>query len=254
MKKKKTVKQYQFDVALSFAGEDRKYVEKVAKELKKMEIHVFYDKYETVCLWGKNLYDHFENLYQNMARYSVLFISKYYAKKVWANHERKNAQARAFISNQEYVLPARFDNTKIPGVLPTVGYVNLKDYSPKKFAQIIKQKIGYIPRYVFFPTEPDLLFKLLKVKNKKDKNVIYLLAYNFFNSIKLMTFEERNLLATIINNTCPCGPPENMHMDIDLLSRLTSVPVEKIKASFSRLDCLGFQTSVSQKKQSGNLL
>jgi hypothetical protein len=35
MKKKKPAKQYQFDVALSFAGEDRKYVEKVANELKK---------------------------------------------------------------------------------------------------------------------------------------------------------------------------------------------------------------------------
>ena len=48
----------QFDVALSFAGEDRKYVEKVADMLRRMDIKVFYDKYEAETLWGKNLYYH----------------------------------------------------------------------------------------------------------------------------------------------------------------------------------------------------
>lgn len=48
----------QFDVALSFSGEDRKYVEKVAYFLKKMGYSVFYDKYEKVSLWGKDLYEH----------------------------------------------------------------------------------------------------------------------------------------------------------------------------------------------------
>lgn len=45
-----------YDVALSFAGEDRKYVEAVAVELKKLGIQVFYDKFETTDLWGKDLY------------------------------------------------------------------------------------------------------------------------------------------------------------------------------------------------------
>ena len=41
-----------FDIALSFAGEDRKYVEEVADILKKMGFRIFYDKYETVTLLG----------------------------------------------------------------------------------------------------------------------------------------------------------------------------------------------------------
>ncbi|MGP8049154.1 MAG: hypothetical protein ACLPYB_00960 [Desulfobaccales bacterium] len=40
-----TTEEKQFDVALSFAGEDRKYVEEVASNLRKMGIKVFYDKY-----------------------------------------------------------------------------------------------------------------------------------------------------------------------------------------------------------------
>jgi len=41
---------FDFDVALSFAGEDRKYVEQVAGFLQEMGIRVFYDKYEEVTL------------------------------------------------------------------------------------------------------------------------------------------------------------------------------------------------------------
>ena len=44
---------YRYDVALSFAGEDRHYVERVAKELQRRGIRVFYDKYEQTELWGK---------------------------------------------------------------------------------------------------------------------------------------------------------------------------------------------------------
>lgn len=45
---------YKYDIALSFAGEDREYVEKVATLLKENGIKVFYDKFEQVDLWGKD--------------------------------------------------------------------------------------------------------------------------------------------------------------------------------------------------------
>ena len=45
----------EYDVALSFAGEDREYVEAVASALQQAGVKVFYDQYEEVELWGKNL-------------------------------------------------------------------------------------------------------------------------------------------------------------------------------------------------------
>lgn len=48
---------YIYDVALSFAGEDREYVEEVAIVLKRFGVRVFYDKFEETELWGKNLFD-----------------------------------------------------------------------------------------------------------------------------------------------------------------------------------------------------
>src|SRR5271167_3829968 len=93
---------FEYDVCLSFAGEDREYVEAVAKELRDRGIRVFYDRYATVELWGKELYEHLHYVYQKAARYCVLFVSDAYAHKVWPTHERRSAQERAITESREY--------------------------------------------------------------------------------------------------------------------------------------------------------
>ena len=55
--------------------------------------------------------------------------------------KRQSAQARAFRENEDYILPARFDDTEILGLLDTVGFIDLKELSPEKFAQLIVDKI-----------------------------------------------------------------------------------------------------------------
>jgi len=131
------VTSYPYDVALSFAGEDRWYVEQVANLLREEGIKVFYDKYEQVDLWGKDLYVHLDEVYQKHAKYCVMFISQNYAKKLWTNHERQSAQARAFQERREYILPVRLDDTEIPGIRPTVGYVDGRKNRPEEIAQMI---------------------------------------------------------------------------------------------------------------------
>jgi hypothetical protein len=130
-----------FDIALSFAGEERDYVDRVANLLKERGVKVFYDLFEEADLWGKDLYVHLSEVYHKRARFTVMFISDAYAKKLWTNHERKSAQARAFQEAQEYILPARFDDTDIPGVLSTVGYVSLKNRSPDDLVSLITKKL-----------------------------------------------------------------------------------------------------------------
>ena len=135
------VNKFEYDVALSFAGEDRAYIEKVAEYLKGKDIKVFYDKYEITILWGKDLYNHLDEVYQKKARYCVMFLSCHYAEKLWTNHEMKSAQARAFTEKGEYILPARFDDTEIPGILPTIGYIDLPSLEPEEFCKLIIEKL-----------------------------------------------------------------------------------------------------------------
>lgn len=135
----------QFDVALSFAGEDRAYVEMVAEQLKTRGVSVFYDLYEKADLWGKDLYVHLTDVYRSKARYTLMFISSSYKEKVWTNHERRAAQSRAIEESGDYILPARFDDTDIPGVLPTVGFIDLRTHSPVQVALLVCEKLGISP-------------------------------------------------------------------------------------------------------------
>lgn len=133
---------YEYEVAFSFAGEDRVFVEKIAKLLKNRGIRIFYDFYEKSNLWGKDLYEHLDNVYRKKSKFCVLFLSVNYKQKVWTNHERKSAQARAFEEHNEYILPIRLDNTEIEGIRPTLGYIDGTNESPKGIANLIQNKLN----------------------------------------------------------------------------------------------------------------
>lgn len=130
-----------YDVALSFAGEDREYVEAVAARLVEEGISVFYDKYETVELWGKDLADHLTTVYSRDSHFVVLFVSRNYADKAWPNHERRSALSRSFRGEEGRVLPVRFDDTEVPGLVSTIAYLDARVLTPDKLAALIRQKV-----------------------------------------------------------------------------------------------------------------
>jgi hypothetical protein len=132
---------YEYDVCLSFAGEQREYVRQVAEVLQERGVKIFFDEYEEADLWGKDLYEHLATVYGQNARYCILFASKEYADKVWTSHERANAQARALQNKGEYLLPARFDNTEIPGLRPTIAYIDLSKKTPTQLAELFIMKL-----------------------------------------------------------------------------------------------------------------
>ncbi|GEJ58844.1 toll/interleukin-1 receptor domain-containing protein [Anaeromyxobacter diazotrophicus] len=262
---------FEFDVALSFAGEDRHYVEKVARDLRTMGFKVFYDKYEQITLWGKDLYVHLSEIYSRRARYSVLFISRHYARKVWTNHERRAAQSRAFSESSETILPARFDATEIPGLLPTVGYVSLQNLPALELARMIRDKIGRFERAEFLPTLPDRVIEWLLAGDDPEHNG-YLRAFrkflhkeaegnaetavhlieaavrDAFAQLRLMREEERKALGLLLYHACPASLPRNLHIDLELLCRLTGLDERTLLGQFERLDCLGFNAKTAYHK------
>lgn len=130
-----------YDIAVSFAGEDRATVEDYVKLLEKKDVKVFYDGNEQADLWGKDLYEKLDLIYRTQARFCVIFISKSYRDKLWTNHERKSAQSRAFKENREYILPVKLDDTEIPGIRETVGYIDLRKTSTEDLANITIKKL-----------------------------------------------------------------------------------------------------------------
>lgn len=134
----------EYDLAISFAGEDRIIAKQIADGLKNYGYKVFYDEYEKSKMWGKDLYEYLSTIYQTKAKYCLILISEHYVKKVWTKLERKSAQARAFLDENEYILPLRLDNTKVPGILPTTAYI---DFNNESMDEIIKLLIDKINNY-----------------------------------------------------------------------------------------------------------
>ena len=133
--------QYEYDIAFSFAGEDRLIVEEIAEILKSQGAKVFYDKYEESNIWGKNLYDHLAWVYKDAAQFCVMFLSEHYKQKLWTSHERQSAQSRAFLEQSEYILPIKLDDTSIPGMTETIAYISIRGKSAMNIAKLIQDKL-----------------------------------------------------------------------------------------------------------------
>lgn len=135
-------RRYDYDLVFSFAGEDRKLVERLYKILTDEGVRVFYDKAEQASLWGKDLYQHLQEIYRDKARYCVVFVSKYYARKRWTKHELRQAQERAFRENIEYILPLRLDRTDLPGLNMTTGFIDYGRGKLPAIAALLLDKLG----------------------------------------------------------------------------------------------------------------
>lgn len=238
-----------YDVALSFAGEQRSYVEAVAGALRDSGIKVFYDDYEKTSLWGRDLYTHLDYIYRQAARFCVTFVSADYSRKVWTNHERQSAQARALQENDEYILPVRFDDTDVPGLRPTIGHVDATKTKPADLAQMIKEKVG--PRQVTagFPTRVDRLYKSIRKetgrKVEKDRRQdVRGVAYSLYDALRRMTESERRAVVGVFAFGCPGELPDLVHVSLDRVSRMLRMPPVEVVESLSAVRSLNFRTAL----------
>ena len=136
---------YDFDVALSFAGEDREYVEEVNAALKAVGIKTFLDADYLADTWGEDLVEFFDAVYRLRARFAILFISRHYAEKTWPRQERRSAIARAVVERGAYVLPVRLDDTEMDGLRPTVGYLDSRKTGIDGLARALTAKLAGRP-------------------------------------------------------------------------------------------------------------
>lgn len=139
--KKKVTLETKFDVALSYASEQREYVEEVAEILQRGGIKVFYDKFQQSQLWGKDLAEYLHTVYYSRSNWCIMFISQDYVSKAWPSWERKAAMAKQVrLQKGEYVLPVRFDETEVSGLNPDLVYIDANEVPPEKLAELFLEK------------------------------------------------------------------------------------------------------------------
>ena len=72
----------------------------------------------------------------------MVFVSAEYAARDWTRHERRAALDRAVRERREYVLPARFDDTPLPGLISGMVTINLRTRTPEQCAGMITAKLA----------------------------------------------------------------------------------------------------------------
>jgi hypothetical protein len=96
-----------------------------------------------------------------------MFVSREYSEKVWTSHDRRSAQARALKEKLEYILPARFDDTPIPGLPNTIHYIDLTRTTRGELASIASEKVGCDVRENYLPPVLDRLYERLGRTTRK---------------------------------------------------------------------------------------
>ena len=137
--------QYEYEVALSFAGEDRGFAEGIAEGLKKSGIKVFYDNYYAADLWGQDLSVKLRDVYHSSSQFCIMIISEHYVKKMWPSHERQQAIERMIQQQgKAYVLPVRLDgySGEVPGMPGTISYLATSSANPEVVVEAFRRKIG----------------------------------------------------------------------------------------------------------------
>jgi hypothetical protein len=137
------VEEMRFKVALSFPGEKREYVSKVANELKKQlpKGSVFYDKDFTAQLARPNLDTLLQRVYLNNSDLVVVFLSSEYETKEWCGLEWRAIREIIKNKSDHAIMLMRFDNAAISGLFSHDGYVDLSVFDPIRAARFILERV-----------------------------------------------------------------------------------------------------------------
>ena len=104
---------FEFDFAISFAGENRLIARIIADQLKMLDCSVFYDEHFEVNFLGTAWHKNFIDTFSNKSRFVVCLLDKYHLEKIWPTFERE-----CFIPRipDGAVIPIRLDKTAFPGI------------------------------------------------------------------------------------------------------------------------------------------
>jgi hypothetical protein len=104
---------FEWDIAISFAGENRTLAEFICEQLRELDISVFYDRnYEDNYLgglWSKEFLD----VFLNKSRLVVAILDQHHKDKVWPTFERDCFTPRV---PEGDVIPVFLDKTIFPGI------------------------------------------------------------------------------------------------------------------------------------------
>lgn len=132
---KKEPDSFKYDVAFSYASQDKNYVARVAAVLQDANVRAFYDSFEPGSLTETNIYTFSQQVYGEMSRYIIIFYSSHYRDKHWPVYELQCSTKHAQEKEMENIILVNLDGTRVPHIKGIVTDFNSTRTSPEAFAK-----------------------------------------------------------------------------------------------------------------------
>jgi hypothetical protein len=114
-----TEREYDFDFAISFAGENRELARVIKAQLETLDCSVFFDELFEANYLGQAWHKTFMEIFSERSRFIVCILDKYHLEKIWPTFERECFSPRVA---EAAVIPIYLDETIFVGIpRDTVG-------------------------------------------------------------------------------------------------------------------------------------
>jgi hypothetical protein len=133
-----------FKVALSFPGEKRRYVSRVADALRGRlgKDAVFYDWDYQAQLARPNLDALLQKIYRDQSDLIVVFLCAQYNLKQWCGLELRAVRDIIKAKDDHRIMFVRFDEEKVEGVFSIDGYIDARHNTAQQVADFILERLA----------------------------------------------------------------------------------------------------------------
>lgn len=131
---------YEFDFAISFAGENRALAEAITDLLQLLDCTVFYDKHFEANYLGKTWSKQFNEIFSQKSRLVICLLDNHHAQKIWPTFERDCFKPR---TGDSTVIPIYLDNTKFVGIPDDTIGISFKNIALHNDKEAITDQIVY---------------------------------------------------------------------------------------------------------------
>ncbi len=130
---------FDWDFAISFAGENRELARTIADLLEILDCTVFYDQYYEANYLGTAWSQQFKEIFGTKSRYVVCLLDTHHAEKIWPTFERDCFKPRVA---DGAVIPVYLDDTPFVGIPEDIVGIDFKDKDPAD-NDLITDQIAY---------------------------------------------------------------------------------------------------------------
>lgn len=115
---------YKYDVALSYAGEQKDYVASVYKLLKRKGISAYFAPAYQEELTGTDMTDEFYTIFHNQCLFIAAFVSSEYLQKKRTMAEAAIGQMRSREEQRNCLIPVYWGDARLPDFDPDINFLS----------------------------------------------------------------------------------------------------------------------------------